>query len=43
MDGHPNAGGHAIISGLLASELSNGAVPGLKTTLSQQNVLMGTR
>lgn len=43
VDGHPNAGGHAIISGLTADELSNGAVPGLKATLSQQNVLMGTR
>jgi hypothetical protein len=43
VDGHPNAGGHAIISRLLADELSSGAVPSLKATLSPQNVLMGTR
>ena len=43
VDGHPNAGGHAIISRLLADGLSTGAVTALKATLSRQNVLMGTR
>ena len=31
IDGHPDAGGHAIISRLLAKGLTNGAVPALKT------------
>jgi len=31
VDGHPNADGHAIISRLLAKELTNGSIPALKT------------
>ncbi len=30
MDGHPNAEGHRIIAGLLAKELTSGAVPALR-------------
>jgi hypothetical protein len=32
VDGHPNAGGQATISRLLAEKLSNGAVPALRAT-----------
>jgi hypothetical protein len=32
VDGHPNAEGHRIISGLLAGELTGGAVPALRVT-----------
>jgi hypothetical protein len=36
VDGHPDAGGHAILSGLLANELTSGAVPELESpTLPQ--------
>jgi hypothetical protein len=42
VDGHPNAGGHAIISRLLADGLSS-AVPALKAIPPSQDVLMGTR
>jgi len=34
VEGHPNVTGHAIISDLLAKQLTNGAVPALKTTNS---------
>jgi hypothetical protein len=30
VDGHPNAEGHAIIAGLLARELTSGAIPELR-------------
>ncbi|MGO9340664.1 MAG: SGNH/GDSL hydrolase family protein [Terracidiphilus sp.] len=30
VDGHPNASGHAVISEMLAKELTNGAIPELK-------------
>jgi hypothetical protein len=32
VDGHPDAGGHAIISRLLAKELTSGAVPDLRAS-----------
>jgi hypothetical protein len=43
VDGHPNAGGHAIISRLLADGLSGGAVSALRATSPPQKVLTGTR
>jgi len=36
VDGHPNASGHAILSGLLAKELTGGAVPALRVTATPQ-------
>jgi len=36
VEGHLNAGGHAIISSLLAKELTRGAVPALKATAQPQ-------
>ena len=36
VDGHPNARGHALISELLAKELTRGAVPALKTASQLQ-------
>jgi hypothetical protein len=39
LDVHPNARGHAMISGLLARELTNGAVPVLKVAAQQRAVL----
>jgi hypothetical protein len=35
LDGHPDAQGHAMISGLLAKELTNGAVPALRVAAPQ--------
>jgi hypothetical protein len=32
VDGHPNAGGHAIVSRLLAKELTSGVIPALRVT-----------
>jgi hypothetical protein len=37
LDGHPDAGGHAIIAEFLARELSGGAVPGLSTAAHAQS------
>jgi hypothetical protein len=39
VDGHPDARGHAIISELLARELTDGSVPALKVPASQQAAL----
>ena len=39
LETHPNARGHAMISGLLARELTNGAVPVLKVAAQQRAVL----
>jgi hypothetical protein len=39
LDVHPNARGHALISGMLARELTNGAVPGLRVAALQKAVL----
>ncbi len=36
VDGHPDAAGHALIAGLLAKELTAGAIPALKPGASQQ-------
>jgi hypothetical protein len=36
VDGHPDADGHAMISKLLAKELTSGAVPGLKAATEPQ-------
>jgi hypothetical protein len=36
VDGHPDAHGHAMISGLLATELTSGAVPALKVATRSQ-------
>jgi hypothetical protein len=36
VDGHPNAQGHAMISRLLATELTSGAVPALKVATQSQ-------
>jgi hypothetical protein len=36
VDGHPDAGGHAMISEMLAKELTGGAVPALNRTLTTQ-------
>ena len=36
IDGHPDADGHAIITGLLAKELTGGAVPALASANRQQ-------
>jgi hypothetical protein len=37
LDGHPDAGGHAIIAGFLARELSGGAVPELSVAAHPQS------
>jgi hypothetical protein len=39
MDGHPNADGHAIISSMLATELTGGAVPALQMAAPAQNAM----
>lgn len=39
VDGHPDPDGHAIISHLLARQLSSGTVPAFKVTVSRQAVL----
>jgi hypothetical protein len=36
VDGHPTADGHAVISSLLAKELTNGSIPALKTATASQ-------
>jgi hypothetical protein len=36
VDGHPDAEGHLIISGLLARALTSGAVPALKAVVQPQ-------
>lgn len=36
VDGHPDANGHAMISNLLAKELTSGAIPALKVTTHPQ-------
>jgi hypothetical protein len=36
-DGHPDARGHKIISDLIANGLTDGSVPGLRTTASAKN------
>jgi hypothetical protein len=36
VDGHPNASGHAIISGMLAKALTNGSIPALKAATQPQ-------
>ncbi len=36
VDGHPDANGHAMISNLLAKELTNGAIPALKAATQPQ-------
>jgi hypothetical protein len=42
VDGHPDADGHAIIAGLLAKEMTSGAVPTLKNnTLPQAGMTQG--
>jgi hypothetical protein len=38
VDGHPNAEGHAMISRMLAEELTNGAIPALRVTAQPQVV-----
>lgn len=38
IDGHPNAHGDAIISHLLAEQLSSGLIPGLKSSVPPSNV-----
>ena len=38
-DGHPNAKGHATISGLIARELTSGAVPALRVATGPQAIL----
>jgi len=42
-DGHLNARGHAILSGILAKELTSGAVPALKVTTPPQAAMEGSR
>jgi hypothetical protein len=37
VDGHPNSDGHALISGLLAKELTSGKIPGLTPESAQSN------
>lgn len=39
VDGHPDAKGHAMISGFLAKELTDGAVPALKASDSSQTAM----
>jgi hypothetical protein len=39
IDGHPDARGHAIISEILAKELTRGVVPGLGVAAQQQATL----
>jgi hypothetical protein len=39
LDVHPNARGHAIICGLLAREITNGAVPVLRVAAPQKAAL----
>ena len=38
VDGHPTAEGHAILSRLLATELTSGAVPALRAATRPQNI-----
>ena len=38
-DGHPNAKGHATISGLIARELTRGAAPALRVAIRPQDIL----
>jgi len=38
VDGHPKAEGHAIIAGLLAKELTSGAVPALRLATQSQSI-----
>jgi hypothetical protein len=38
MDGHPNAEGHRVISGLLANQITSGAVPALQVATKPQMV-----
>jgi hypothetical protein len=39
VDGHPDAAGHAMISRMLAKELSSGAVPALRAAAQPQNAM----
>jgi oligoribonuclease NrnB/cAMP/cGMP phosphodiesterase (DHH superfamily) len=39
LEGHPNAQGHAMISALLAEELTSGAAPAIAVVASQNAVL----
>ena len=39
LDGHPDAGGHAIIAEFLAKELTDGVVPQLRTAVPLQSAL----
>jgi len=39
IDNHPDAAGHAIIAGMLAKELTSGAVPALKSSNQLQSAL----
>jgi uncharacterized membrane protein len=39
VDGHPDAAGHAMIAGMLAKELTSGAVPALKASPVSQSAL----
>jgi hypothetical protein len=41
MDGHPNAGGSAVIASALAKELTSGAIPALRTAQMQVAVKRG--
>ena len=43
VDGHPNAEGHRIISGLLAKALTSGAVPSLSVGPQLPNTLVGKK
>jgi hypothetical protein len=43
VDGHPDARGHAIISEILAKELTSGVIPALKTAGSSNFALAGKR
>jgi hypothetical protein len=43
VDGHPNAAGHAVISSLLADQLSSGVIPSLKAIAPTQVKSMGAR
>jgi len=39
VDGHPDAEGHAMITDILARELTRGAIPALKTAIQPQAIL----
>jgi hypothetical protein len=43
LDGHPNAGGHRIVAGLLAKALTDGAVPELSVPAQPQVAQERTR